>query len=279
MSTFEPTAEQVSIIDAYAAGDDLVIEAGAGTGKTATLKLLAKNSPQRHGVYIAYNRSIANEANRSFPRSVTCKTAHSFAFGAVGWRFKHRIKGPRIGAELGADILGLHDPIQIGETTLPPITLVRLVGETIGRFCYTADEEIGRQHVPLHLPLVGRVDARRKTELIEYLLPVARRAWHEDITRTDGRLRFTHDHYLKMWTLSRPQLPGDYVLLDEAQDSNGCIAGLVDDQRAQRIWVGDPSQAIYGWRGAVNAMKYAPGKRLFLTQSFRFGDAVAAEAN
>jgi superfamily I DNA/RNA helicase len=82
-----------------------------------------------------------------------------------------------------------------------------------------------------------------------------------------------------MWTLTGPQLPGDYVMLDEAQDTNGCLAGLMSDQNAQRVWVGDRRQAIYGWRGAVDAMEHAAGSRLYLSESFRFGPAIAAEAN
>ena len=57
------------------------------------------------------------------------------------------------------------------------------------------------------------------------------------------------------------------------------MAALVDDQHAQRIWVGDRCQAIYGWRGAVDAMAHAAGQRLYLSQSFRFGPAIADEAN
>lgn len=39
--SFTPTAEQEQALTAFATGRSLVIEAGAGTGKTATLRLLA----------------------------------------------------------------------------------------------------------------------------------------------------------------------------------------------------------------------------------------------
>jgi hypothetical protein len=74
-----PTGEQQAIIDAYQSGADLVIEAGAGTGKTSTLRLVAATQPRRCGLYVAYNKAIASDANRSFPASVTCVTAHSLA--------------------------------------------------------------------------------------------------------------------------------------------------------------------------------------------------------
>jgi hypothetical protein len=55
------------------------------------------------------------------------------------------------------------------------------------------------------------------------------------------------------------------------------IVGYQSD--AQVILVGDRCQQLYAWRGAVDAMATFPGRRLALTQSFRFGDAVAEEAN
>ncbi len=46
------------------------------------------------------------------------------------------------------------------------------------------------------------------------------------------------------------------------------------------ILVGDPYQSIYGWLGAVDAMNtITTDVRCFLTQSFRFGPAIAEVAN
>jgi ATP-dependent exoDNAse (exonuclease V) beta subunit len=71
------------------------------------------------------------------------------------------------------------------------------------------------------------------------------------------------------------------VLLDEAQDANPVVAAIVGrQQHAQRILVGDRCQAIYGWRGAIDAMsRFQADQRFCLSQSFRFGRPVAAEAN
>ena len=74
-----PTDEQTAAADAFRAGDHLVLQAGAGTGKTTTLALLAHATP-RHGRYLAYNRAIATDATTRFPATVTCTTAHSLAY-------------------------------------------------------------------------------------------------------------------------------------------------------------------------------------------------------
>jgi superfamily I DNA/RNA helicase len=108
-----PTGEQQAIIDASQSGADLVIEAGAGTGKTSTLRLVANTQPRRRGLYVAYNKAIATDAKRSFPTSVTCTTAHSLAFRAVGRRFAHRLNGPRMPARQTANELGITRPLAI----------------------------------------------------------------------------------------------------------------------------------------------------------------------
>lgn len=277
MAAHEPTPQQQDIIDAYRTGGNLVIEAGAGTGKTTALKMLAGAKPGRRGVYIAYNRAIADDAKRDFPQDVKCATAHSLAFGAVGRQFKHRLNGPRVPAREVAKTLKINERLLLDGMFLAPAQVARLVMETITRFCRSANTEPGDQHVP-HKPGLNS-DATMK-ELRKIMVPLACRAW-EDITSRDGQLRFEHDHYLKMWQLSNPQLPADYVLLDEAQDANPVIANIVESQRnTQKIMVGDRSQAIYGWRGAIDAMqRFTADERLMLSQSFRFGAAVAHEAN
>jgi hypothetical protein len=112
------------------------------------------------------------------------------------------------------------------------------------------------------------------------LPPLSAKAW-DDLTSTDGQLRFDHDVYLKLWQLSGPRLAAGYILLDEAQDANPVIAAIVENQaHAQLIAVGDRCQAIYGWRGAVDGMTAFPAQvRLPLAQSFRFGPTIAGEAN
>ena len=49
-------------------------------------------------------------------------------------------------------------------------------------------------------------------------------------------------------------------------------------KRSSVIWVGDPFQQIYEWRGAVDALRQIEGEALPLSQSFRFGEPVAAAA-
>jgi superfamily I DNA/RNA helicase len=58
------------------------------------------------------------------------------------------------------------------------------------------------------------------------------------------------------------------------------VAIVAAQTHAQLVWVGDSQQQIYTFTGAVNALANVPSdSKAFLTQSFRFGHAVATEAN
>jgi hypothetical protein len=277
----KPTQEQAAVIDAFTAADrpTIVVQAGAGCGKSSTLKMAAQQQPRRRGLYVAYNKALATEAAKDFPASVDCRTAHSLAFGPVGRHYKARLNGPRVPASTAAEVLGFKSSVEIAKdlTPLSPVTLARLTMAMVGRFLNSADQEPGVQHLE---PVDAYSDVEN-AELAKYLVKYARTAWADLQLTQGGRLQFTHDCYLKMYQLSRPRLPFDFVLLDEAQDLSPVMASLFHFQdHAQRIMVGDSAQAIYGFRGAIDAMKkFEADHRLTLSQSFRFGPAVADEAN
>jgi hypothetical protein len=277
-----PTAEQQAILDACAAGGNLVIEAGAGTGKTSTLRMAATVMRGR-GLYIAFNRSIAQDAKRSFPGHVQCATAHALAFRAIGHLYAHRLPDPkrktRLAYPTGVDaaaLVGIVGPLQLGaDNQIGPKTLYQYVVDTVKKFCRTTDQVIGRQHVPE----IEGLSALAAAALADVAVPAAQAVW-ADACDVDGRLKFEHDYYLKMWQLSGPKLDADFVMLDEAQDADPVIAAVVQAQTGQLVAVGDSCQAIYGWRGAVDAIATWPTRnRLYLSQSWRFGERIADEAN
>ena len=276
MVELNPTREQQAIVDAARERKNLVIQAGAGTGKTSTLKLIAAAQDNRPTIYIAYNKSIAVEAAASFPAHVTCRTAHSLAHRALGYQYAHRLRGARELPSRRAEILGTAWLDLSRSLSLSPVQMARIAVETVMRYCYSADDDLDVLHVPRQVGM-GEAD---HAVLARAVVPYARRAW-SDINDRDGLLKLQHDHYLKMWALTRPTLPAEVIMLDEAQDSNPVVAQLVQSQHhAQRIAVGDSNQALYGWRGASDALgSWDADARLFLSQSWRFGAAIAEEAN
>ena len=272
-----PTHEQVRAADAFRAGRHLALQAGAGTGKTSTLRLLAAET-KRRGHYLAFNKDIARDAAARFPSTVQCRTAHATAFAALGHRYSNRLNSPRQPAWKTGQALGILRSVRIGDHEISQRTLSHNVLRTVTRFCHSAESTLARHHVPRLRGLDAPADHRQFAELV---LPFAAKAW-ADLQRPDqGVVRFEHDHYLKMWALTGPKIEADFLFLDEAQDTNPVLEQVFTAQRdhAQLIMVGDSAQAIYGWRGATDVMAGFDAEQLTLTRSFRFGPQIADEAN
>ncbi|MCG8971337.1 UvrD-helicase domain-containing protein [Streptomyces sp. CL12-4] len=271
------TPEQTAAADAFRNGDHLCLQAGAGTGKTTTLNLLARTT-RRQGRYLAYNRAIAQEAAARFPSNINCKTAHALAYAAVGHRYSGRLNAPRRPAWQSGQTLGITNAIRIDDREVTQKALSNATLRTVSRFCHSADPVITPHHVPR---LRGLEAPDLHAQLASHIVPYARKAWADLQHPDDGAVRFDHDHYLKIWALTQPVLAADFLLLDEAQDTNPVVEQIFLAQRdhAQLVMVGDSAQAIYQWRGAKDVMTSFDGTRLALSQSFRFGPPLAAEAN
>ena len=88
---------------------------------------------------------------------------------------------------------------------------------------------------------------------------------------------------LQSWArMNRVRIPFDALLIDEAQDLNDNQLAFLLAHDGPRIFIGDGCQAIYGFRGAANAMRTLHRRathRFTLTRSFRFGPHVAYIAN
>ena len=287
---YAPTQEQENAMTMFGTGEDMVIEAGAGTGKTSTLILIADTTEKR-GQYVAFNKAIVEEAKAKMPSNVACNTAHSLAYAAIMTaEYKDRMnRSARMPAWQIAKFMGMDDiVVSLGEDEsrlLPRNFLASLVMRSIGFFCQSADEAPSEHHIPY----IEKIDVPNKdgqrgwknnNEVRKFLLPYMQDTW-ESIQRPHGWAPFKHEHYLKMWQLSKPIMNADFVLFDEAQDANPVmLAAVLGQKNAQKILVGDSQQQIYEWTGAVNALQSTGiENRTYLSQSFRFGPAIADMAN
>jgi hypothetical protein len=276
----KPTDEQLHVVDVARSGKAMSIEALAGTGKTTTLTLVAKALPGR-GQYIAFNKAIVNDSKGKFSAAVACNTAHSLAFRAVDPRLTGKVgKAPRMTSDaLGVwlDAQQFIVAFEHGERRIfDARDVARVARTTVRHFAKSADPEITARHVPYE-PLMHDDDGTR-AQLVAQVLPHARKIW-ADLTSFKGDLPFEHDHYLKLWQLDEPKIAADFILFDEAQDADPVMLDVVNRQDGQRLFCGDRFQAIYEWRGAVNALtKVKVDDTAWLTQSFRFGDAIANKA-
>ena len=108
----------------------------------------------------------------------------------------------------------------------------------------------------------GFNDTKNKI-LIEYLFQAT----------LDKKLPITHDFYLKyyqMWENKGLEKQYDFILLDEAQDTNEIMLDIFLENDCKKIFVGDTFQSIYGFNNSINAFEIVEtNHHLSLSQSFR----------
>ncbi|XP_036419690.1 F-box DNA helicase 1 isoform X2 [Colossoma macropomum] len=270
---FQVTHEQQQILNHDIQRDHVVkIMAFAGTGKTTTLVKYAQRRPDLRFLYVSFNKSVATQADSSFPCNVECRTIHSMAYKAVGHRYRNLGK-----------LCNNVQPFTVA-WKLPEgrggFVNAKVVTQTINNFCASTDTYIGTQHVPkVYRNTNGRDECPDEAKKMLFAGD-AQDIWDKMIELEPTRetaYHMTHDGYLKLWQMQRPVLKGyDVIFIDEAQDCTPVIMDIMLSQRCGKILVGDPHQQIYTFRGAVNALYAVPHTHLYyLTQSFRFGSEIA----
>lgn len=276
MAEYELTDEQKAIIEMVGTGRTSKVMAVAGSGKTTTLREIALAYPELTFLYLVYNKAAAEDARKSFPDNVTVKTTAALAFGSYKELYRDRILGPRVPARRTAELLGLNRPLDLADGILfRPASIASLAMETVDRFCYSADFQVTDRHVP---PMPFGLSAIQESTLRKEIAFWAARLW-EQTQKSTSEHRYTFDYAFKMYVHDEPALFYDVIMLDEAQDSNEIVEYFIKQQNSQKIVVGDAAQQLYQWRGSVNIMERFDGEELALSQSWRFGEAIAEEAD
>ncbi|XP_030626052.1 F-box DNA helicase 1-like [Chanos chanos] len=275
VSDLQMSQEQQHILNHDVQSDHVVkIMAFAGTGKTSTLLRYAQRRPKLHLLYVAFNKSVAEQARRTFPKNVHCRTIHSLAHESVGHRYQ---KAKKLRTRQKAYFVARVLPKGHGG-----FVNAKVVIRTIDMFCASVDQVIGVEHVPKEYKnTTGLMKTPTEAEK-EKFVEIAKELWDkmvslESVEDDTDAFYMTTDGYLKLWQLQKPQLENyDIILIDEAQDCTPAIMDIILSQRCGKILVGDPHQQIYTFRGAVNALYTVPHTHIYyLTQSFRFGSEIA----
>lgn len=251
LNSIRRTDEQTNIINHVIANEGLVLVAAvAGSGKTTLLIELAKALKPKNGIYLAYNKAIATEATKKFPKGVSCCTTHSLAY-----------RNTVIPCKLK---LGIFNTRSI--TGQLPFDVKKAVVNYIREFClskYTDFEEFARENDIINT---------HKQLAMTYLAKMM-----------SAEIECTHEFYLKLFHIMLVDgdviFPDfDLVALDEAGDLNEVtleIFKLLPSKR--KILVGDPEQNIYLFNHTINCFTemYEYGTTFPMSQSFRVSDQIA----
>ena len=271
LSGITPTPEQEAALEAFLSGEDMKLLAVAGSGKTTTLRLMAEAAPKRRILYVAFNRSVKEEAERRFPKNTEALTLHGLArrYAVEGSEAYQRKLNAGQGRVSPKDIL------EALELPREQYAVAYAVRDTLSAFLRSASQV----PTPAHIPRDYREALKRRERLPkeEYILKAVKLLW-KLMQNPEDPFPLSFDGYVKIWAEAGGRISGyDAVLVDEAQDLSPVFLQVLEGHQRvlQRVYVGDPRQQIYRWRGAVNAMDKLEAPERPLTWSFRFSEELA----
>jgi superfamily I DNA/RNA helicase len=263
----------------------------AGAGKTTTLLAAANALPADASAYaVVFNRKNADELRSRFPANVTCGTFHSVWSNVLRKHLgvpslnldtnKTRSIIERVLPHTVEEAIGR---VRVHHTYFAYITpLQKLIGyaknEGMGTMIAPNSADAYATLIDYHdIDLPDSVDVQ---ELITYAAQALELSAH-DTARVD------FDDMLWLPLVLDLRAPArDFVFVDEAQDTNPVQRELVrrmGNDATRFVFVGDPHQAIYGFRGATSdAMKIIAEQfnttTMPLTVSYRCPKAVVERA-
>ncbi|OCR99530.1 hypothetical protein A9K75_06575 [Campylobacter fetus subsp. testudinum] len=249
-----PTLEQQKIVDVASAmqkNQILTVQAFAGAGKTSTLVYLTQVLSQKKFLYLAFNKAIVMESKKKFGKNVSIYTTHSLAYMSI----------------LGDKKVKLRDdykPAEIAEYFSIDLSSAIEALQALNAFFNSSDQCIVSSNM-----IAKQTAQKLYNKMCKFELPI------------------THSFYLKLYQLrcesySEILKMFDYVLLDEAQDTNEVTLDIFMKFDAAKILVGDTHQAIYSFRNkaAIDAMSCVKSDyRLNLTTTFRCSSGITQMAN
>jgi len=278
------TDEQVNVLNWFAGQygpGNLAIDAVAGSGKTFTVTHGISVAPEQEILYLVFNKKNQREADRKITDSrVTVQTLNACGARCVSqvWRgtqWDDTVEADRIERvhpDIHSDALSsVQQLVAFAKNTficVPTVEQLIALADQRDIFCSVQDPD-GNEEYP-----------------VAKLADIAQRAMKAATVR-DGanRASFNDQVWLPVvmgWV--RPSY--DLVVVDETQDMNAPQLAMVQKlvrKGGRTCIVGDPFQAIYGFRGAVQdgmglMIRALSARTLPLTISQRCSKAVGRVA-
>lgn len=238
--------------------DEIYVSARAGSGKTTTLLEFSRHRSLQTFLYIVYNNPVKKEAKRKFFGNTKVHTIHSLAYQEFGFLYKDKLTN-----------------------NLKPIEIIKAFDDLKEQLKKDPEETYKTAHKIIEMLTFffnSKLEGLEELESINPEINKYAKEYWSNMQKLKSPVLMTQDGYLKLFHLTKPILNYDYIMVDEAQDSNEVMLDIVMSQKAKKIFVGDVYQEIYGYRNTVNIFKERKDM-FFLTDSFRFGEQIAFVAN
>lgn len=263
LSSIQLSPQQAEILEFLSdSQENAIIVAVAGSGKTTTLRMLCQEIDEQHPTakvaFLAFNKKIADdigaklkEVGLSYPR-FNSGTFHSF--GNRVW--------------MGANPFCNVDAYKIDKLCdqySVPSNFVKYVKQLVSLLKQHAFNIGGdnsdalifhlNEHHDMEMMLFGEdeeYDEEQSEERVSAAIAWSKKILRHSVETSNDFIDF--DDMLYMPLLNNLPFPQyDYVLLDEAQDTNSSrriFASRLLSPTGRFFAVGDPHQAIYGFAGA-----------------------------
>ncbi len=236
--------------------DILAIKSVAGSGKTTTLLDLAKLHNKKI-LYLAFNKSLITEIEGKIQRD-KIKNLNPMTFDSLLYACYRSVKKRNVEiVDLKPQNISDYVPWFKGK----PFALRKTYVDYYKKFCgnpyYTTPEAFAECELKGEKPLLNSL-------------------WQCTV---EGRL-VTFDTLRKLsldekWFKGYIDKTFDMIMVDETQDFDIMMLNmLLNDTTIPKLFVGDPMQSIYQWRGCINGFNKLPKTALTIEfySTFRIGD-------
>lgn len=289
------TSEQQSFIDACGDGESPIsLRAVAGAGKTSVLvegvSEIVERQPLASVTCVAFNKSTAVELDERMPAGVWCKTMNSVGHSAWGKHIGLYPRGLKLSQykthDTAKELWGSDFKFPEGLEDVP--RLVALAKQS-GIVLRSGHEGSGLtpDSTETWTELIDEFGLMIPEEFTTKAIGMARDLLHKSVKMAfDGIIDFDDQLYMPV-CFGGSWWKSERVLIDEAQDISGIQREMLRNMltsEGQLIAVGDPRQAIYGFRGAASdsmdrIKREFHQEPMQLTYTFRCSKAVTKEAS
>jgi len=229
----------------------VAIKSVAGSGKTTTLLNLARSHNTKKILYVAFNKSLIEEIKVKIKEhKITNLIPYTFDALLYDCYYTLKNKRPEI-KTLNAQTIQDINPWLKGK----PWRLRKDCVDEYNKFCN-------------HSTILN-IGSFTDKSLVHGL-------W--ELTLKGELLTFESLRKLSLkdkWFKNYIDIKYDMVMIDETQDFDMLMLRmLLDHTTVPKIFVGDPRQSIYQWRGCINGFDHMPKESLIIEfySTFRVGD-------